>query len=322
MRMWWKNRVVISEETQRWLDKHSNDHYAWPVSTLDELSPELRTAFREALEPAEPVECMIYAPCQGLLRRTTDRKFHLLLPWQFTPDWVLAVTSRRVLLAKAGAITASQIISIPLQDIIYLKVGFVLLFSWIELHWADSDGVHQQTIYYNSVSECLFDNLSLKIRNQTQHLLATRSFEHAPAVPNAEYFRRLPYKFQNLIARRMLLSDEQISAVLFRTVVRKTFLGVFRSRQLPQAALIFTDRHLLIAEEHLTDREESYGLNNTFIPIGRIQRLETEIEGDMLSLIISLSHCGSTTTINLSFPIEMRERLLDFARHFPGRDDL
>ncbi len=296
-------------DLENWFARRSEDQYAQPVEGLEELKPELQAALLTALEPGEPIRYMINAPYQGRLKQRKDlkRSFRFRLPWQLSPNWLLALTPSRLLLvgfSEGG--NPAQVTSIRLADILHLQSGAVLLFSWFEITWVENHEVCRQEIYFNSVCERFFDRLSLLIRGdltvQPQPIQPVDRFNRAALDP-------LPYKFKNLIPMRLLLPGEQIVRVAFRPASYSRALGLFRRTVWPQLALVLTDRHVLIVEEELNNPAGSYSLISTFLPLSRVCDSALERGTKQLALTLRLELDRVEKGVVILFPLEAEAEL-------------
>ncbi len=285
-----------------WFARRSEDQYARPVERTEELRPDLQTALATTLEPGEPIYAMIFAPYQGRLKQRKDRRrFGFLLPWQLTPNWLLALTSRHLLMVSVLEDSSPTVVSIPLETILHLQSGVILLLSWFEVTWVENGAVRCQSVYFNAVCERFFDQLCLLIRER---------LSPQPARPatgtwsNREILEPLPYRFKNLIPMRLLMPGEQILEVAFRPAAFTRAFGIFQRMVAPRLAVALTDRQLLLAEEDLSESESSYGFTATFVPVQHVcgATLLREEKGVILQLRLELR--GAEKEIAIPFPPE------------------
>lgn len=302
-----------------WFKRESREHYARELDSLDEFGAPIRDALTRAMEPGEAVLCMLYAPFQGMLRKNTlDRKwFELFLPWEFTPDWIVILTARRLIIARLEeAGEPPEIDQIPFEQIFWLQSGVVLLFSWLQVNWVADGGVRQETIYYNSVCENLFLDLSTQLRMMLSEMPPRQVF--SPPQPglleqpgllgqadapdaNKQALAFLPYKFMNMIPLRLLLPGERVMQVAYRPAIWGKRLRVFRHMRAARMTVVRTQSHLLLAEEDLTGQEGSYGLISTFLPLSRVEEVVIDSEG---RLLIALALNGAKRTFAVPLPPE------------------
>ncbi len=296
-----------------WFARSSDDQYARRVDRIEDLPASLRQALTTALQPGEPIRHMIHAPYQGKLQRRKTRRsrFGFSLPWQLSPDWLLALTLSRLLLVSiSGEGARPQVISIPLANILHLQSGVILLFSWLEITWIEHGEVHSQEVYFNAVCERFFDQLAMLIRSE----IAPQPQPMPRLHSNQEILAPLPYKFKNLIPMRLLLPGEQIARVAFRPAAYARALGIFRQMVSAQLALTLTDRHLLLAEEEVGVTEGSYGLISTFLPLRHICGASLERTGKQITLSLRLELQGSVKEMAIAFPTDMEGELWEMAQ--------
>lgn len=303
-----------------WLSRDTEDQFARKIENLAELRPEHRAILLETLSPGEHIRWLIYVPYQAVLksRDPKRRAFRFFLPWQFTPDWLLALTPTRLLLVSLPPHgDPPQVSSIPLENLLYLQSGVILLFSWFKLAWVEQGAVRQETVYYNAVCERIFDVLSEMVR---AGLPAGADGPPAHPLDNHEALAPLPYKFKNLIPLRLLLPGEQIALVVFRAATFKRSLGLFRQMLSPRMALVLTDRHLLLAEEDLSVSEGSYGLISTFLPLQRLCAVPLTRTGQRIELTLQLELHNARKDLVVSFPLALESELQELQRllRLPG----
>ena len=140
------NLPPTSARREGWFNESARYHFARLVSDLTSLETPLREALQNALLPGETICWMIDAPYQGLLPKDAARRkpgfsLHFLpipLPWVFTPDWILALTAQRLLLMQTSVPGKEpKVAAVPLENILFLRSGGILLFSWLEVHWVE-----------------------------------------------------------------------------------------------------------------------------------------------------------------------------------------
>ena len=309
------NLPPTSARREGWFNKSARYHFARLVSDLTSLETPLREALQNALLPGETICWMIDAPYQGLLPKDAARRkpgfsLHFLpipLPWVFTPDWILALTAQRLLLMQTSVPGKEpKVAAVPLENILFLRSGGILLFSWLEVHWVESGKLFQETIYFNTVCEPLFTRLTEMIRRSQV------DSGEAPAARGLGALDPLPYKFMNLIPLRLLLPEEGVDRVLYRPAMWRQRLKFFRSMTAPRMALVRTQWQMVLAEEDLSGEEGSYGLISTFLPLKQVRSLSYQLEKDHLLLVISLALLDARQEIQIPFPLDREEDLHSF----------
>lgn len=303
----------ISVERRRgWLGDRTEDHFARQVDTLDDLSGPAQQAFMQLLAPGEMICQIIYAPFQGHLKQYRSRRHFLSfsLPWEFTPDYVLLLTDRRLLLARLLDRDAWRVETIPLDDLLYVRSGVILLLSWVEFCWVQNGLICREVIYFNTVCDRIFITLLEIVRG---YLVKGRALCFSPAQENDPHLVDLPYKFMTAIPRRLLLPREQVCRVLFRPAMYHVLLAFVQHVVAPRMALVLTHHHLLLASENANGCEGDYGLISTFLPLNRIRGVDVLVVEEQAYLMIHLAHSGVYEDQSIPFPVEMEFEVRCFA---------
>ncbi len=300
------------ETRETWFKRETSDNFARLIISLDEVDVSIREAIQQALLPGEalrdlpgkspnrPLGKLIYAPYQGLLpRRGKPRTFfNFLLPWEFTPTWYLGLTADRLLMVRLAPKgnrlvldAGPRVTAIPLEAIISIQIGVVLLFSWLEITWAENGAARKETVYFNAVCDFLFFHLAAMLRSQIagepvelNDLLADREPHPDPA--SLQALSALPYKFKNLIPMRGLLPKEQIFRLVYRPAIWRSQLHLFRVQAAPRLVLLRTNHHLLFVEEEIAQMKEGYGLITTFVPAANVCSIAVEQKNATRSYLI------------------------------------
>lgn len=309
-----------SESSRRqqdtWFTQRTEERFASLVKTLAELDLVVRQVLEQVLEADELPEMMIKAPFQGKLsaHRLAKSVFKAKLPWEFTPEWLLVLTARRLLLVRIpGPGKSPEVNPVPFEQILWLQNGTILLFSWFEVGWVEQGAVHQETIYYNAVSERYFSRLTAQIR---QAICCPAERPPDEGQPDLSALQGLPHKFKNLLPLRALLPGETLQRVVYRPALWRTRLVVFQVMTAPRLAAALTPGCLILAEEDLTGREASYGFIVTYLLRRSILRMETQPEEGGPALLISLGAGGARKELHLAFPAQMEADLRDLTALF------
>jgi hypothetical protein len=129
-----------------------------------------------------------------------------------------------------------------------------------------------------------------------------------------------PLKYQNYAVIYMPRGSSLLAAAHWDTL-----RGAFGREIEPSAALLLSDRHLvLIAEEKSVrrfgfGRDAKYGGIITYIPRQRLVRREITERRRACSLILELRIGGTTEKLELSFPIEKCAEVLRLVQQAEGK---
>lgn len=281
---------------------------------LDELEPPLKDLFHKHLDPKEEIRHIITAPSQMVLG--SYGRFRLFMPWTATPEWVLVMTSQRMLVAtQPQPDAAPQLSEFSFADVLSMEMGRILLYAWIEWSWAGAQSVERLRVYFNSVGEHIFNPLVTDI----SRIRITRSgFKPATGDRNLGLLGDLTYKFRNLISGRLLLADEALQGVVFRPAIYSSLLWVLRTLQFPALALMRTQYHLLVMREDLGDAGSKYGVVFRYIPLDAVMRAELQLEEERLNLNVILQINGIEETVELVLLPEHEQALRQMLSNWMG----
>ena len=297
-------------KTTWWTDRRLRWH-ADSISSLDDLPPLIKAALKAELRPGEMIRQIISAPRQHMLGGAAGwrRRFGIVLPWDWTPDWVLVVTGQRLLAAATASLAEPPVItSAPISDLLSFELGTVLLFSWFEWTWADAGRLLRQRIYFNTVSDRLFWDALLFLRRS---LISDADLPPPDGGRGLERLTDLPYKFKNLIPHRLLLPDEQIQAVVFQPEIWTAAKGPFRRKRAAALALILTNYHLIFTQEDFGHGTTSYGLITVYCPRDRICEVTLARTGRDLWLTVKLAHESAEDSLRIMFEPTAEQSLQD-----------
>jgi len=306
-----ESRITV-EQRRAWLSGRTEDHFARQLDTIDDLSDPVRRTFLELLVPGEMICQIIDVPFQGHLKQYRSRRHFLTfsLPWEFTPDYILLLTDRRLFLARLLDHDACKIETIPLDDLLYVRSGVILLLSWVEFCWVRDGLVYREVIYFNTVCDRVFITLLEIVRS---YLVKERAFRFSPVQENDPHLTDLPYKFMTAIPRLLLLPREHICRDLFRPAMYHMLLAFVQHIVAPRMVLVLTHHHLLLASENTNGCEGDYGLISTFLPLNRIRGVDVLVVEEQAYLMIHLAHGGVYEDQSIPFPLEMEFELRCFA---------
>jgi hypothetical protein len=284
------------------------NQFAYRVDSLADLDPQVGTALAEHLESGDPIHQIIVAPQQWVL--SEDRHgWRPFLRYQrkLSPNWVLVVTRRQLLLATSGAPGSPALISAtPLASLLALEAGAVLLFSWFDWTWANQGRLEHSRVYYNLVSDWIFIELRQYL---SRYLLAPAGPPPAAGDRRLEILDKFPFKFMNIISYRMLLPEEQVRAAVFRAPVWTGWHGFFRRQKAAALALVLSNAHLLIMEEENKGATDQYSLITRFCPRRSICEIGLEREADQLSFRLTLGRPGLTESLRIPFDYSAEQDL-------------
>lgn len=296
---------------ERFARRPSVNGYSREISDLDELSLPARQAFLGQLEPGERPQQVIFAPYQTVLGSQPGVKARGIrfLPWEYTRDRIVALTESRLLAVDLDDDGQKvEVTSAPLDALLSLQSGKILLFSWLEWAWAQDGQARRLRCYFNTVCEHMYFNLAEAARCA----LLPGEPASVPDGRGREPLNGLPFKFRNMLPK-YLLEGERVEQVLFRPSHWERQARLWRVHTRAKAALLLTDLHLLVAEEELTRSEDNYGLIVTYLPRSRVRTARVREDGGVVNLSVQTGVGTAGEMLDLAFPLEMRAELENLA---------
>lgn len=206
--------------------------------------------------------------------------------------------------------------SYPLDAVISLEYGRVLLNSWLKLHTASQS----DTINFNSVTEHLFKPVIDSIRpaitaEESRHPQNTR--QHA--LSKLKFLQKANFKYLNM-GMQSLMPGSKILSLIYQPDIHLTTLNVFKkpvfSKYLTCHLSLLTDKELiLIKESKRTKRKDEglYGAVFTFIPHHHITRISFENTSGKANCSMIIT-CSGNTSFRSDFSTESAINLAEFQK--------
>ena len=188
---------------------------------------------------------------------------------------------------------APEVAATPLADLLWLELGTILLYSWVAWSWVSAGRPQPQRVYFNAVCEYLFWDMV----NAMRRTIIAQSGRALPAGDrHYEAFEGLPFKFRNLIPRRLLLPGEQAEAVVYQPAIWGRRFGVFGFQSTPATVVVLSQEHLLVARDDLTSIRTAHGIIARYCPRSRLRgaRLERGQHGLWLNVTVGLHDTEET----------------------------
>jgi hypothetical protein len=279
----------------------SFDRFAYGVMRIEDLAPQVVAALQAQLLSGEVVRQIIFAPRQNQppARHRPGVRLGAWFSKQSTPHWVLALTDERLLVAAIPeAPEPPQVTVTPLADLLWLELGTILLYSWVAWSWTCAGRSQQERVYFNTVRDDLFWDMVNAMRRT---IIAQSGRPQPMGQRNYETFGGLPFKFSNLIPRRLLFPGEQTQAVVYQPTIWGRHLRVFRYKRAPATAVVLGPDHLLVAQDDLSTTRAAYGLIARYCPRNRLRKAALERVQDDLWLNVTLNLHETEETFRLLF---------------------
>jgi hypothetical protein len=250
------------------------EDFPYPVAHVTQLNSAVQQALSDQLGDS-PASLLVVPPFRHIgrlpggsgkgsrLRGSVRRQ---------SPEWTLALTGDRLIAVARQPMTAQiEVATIPFESMVAFEWGAILLYSWIDVVWADP-ALRRTRIEYNTVGEPLLRELLATLQRA---ILARRQQPLAADRPvSIEPLFDASMKFYNMLKLHALLDDEYTESYCFEPTIRpRWFWGHGREGLL----WAVTNYHGLLIRE---PRESyPYGIVYTFCPRAEIREarvVETE----------------------------------------------
>ena len=279
--------------------------FATPHGSLDEVDPSLAALFHEKIRPKERVRHIITAPSQRVLEKREG--FKLWMRWIATPTCTLVLTDQRLIIAAVDQPGAEPDLHfIPMGDILSMELGKILLYAWLDLSWAADGEVRRQRVFFNTVGEHLFHQV---VSDICRSRIRRAKRKPSSTDRNLAILENLPYKFKNIIAGRLLLPDEAVQSLVFRTAIRDRMPGVFKRMTAPAQALLLTKYHILVMREDTGHAGSKYGVIFRYFPLDGVSEAVISEDGGPVRLELRLRRDNAQENVEMLFNEGERQAL-------------
>jgi hypothetical protein len=221
-----------------------------------------------------------------------------------SPEWTLALTGDRLIaVARQRSTSQVEVTAIPFESMFAFEWGAILLYSWIDVVWADP-GLRHTRIEYNTVGELLVRELLATLQRAVLARRQPPLDTHARVSIEPLYDASM--KFYNMLRLHALLADEHTAAYCFEPTIRPRW---FWGRGREGLLWAVTNYHGLLIRE---PRESyPYGVIYTFYPHDEIREARlVETEQDVeLRLTVGQPGWEVTGIFSLARQAELRASL-------------
>lgn len=250
----------------------SLDQFPYPVEQLARLPAEVQQALAPHLSRTPDRPVLVIPPFQQFGRQARQPGSGRRFDWLFgsshpvhAPEWTLALTADRLIAAARHATPATlEVTTIPYDSMIAFEWGAILLYSWIDIVWANPD-IRRTRIEYNTVGET---HLRPRLESLQRAVNARCRLPATAGQPiDLRPLFQQSMKFYNMLTLHALLSDERVYTCCFEPGRRSRW----RWRRGHEGVLwAMTDQHGLLIRE--PRESHPYGVIYTFCPRGEIRQ--------------------------------------------------
>lgn len=188
--------------------------------------------------------------------------------------------------------------------------------GWMTCTWAEQGRVETLEVRFNTVSDSFFWEI------QRWPCAAAAPSRLPPPERHLDQIKALPYRFQNLIPRRLLLPDEVIEAIIFQEAIWRRRLWLCKRRITPSRIVLLTNAHILVAsDEEVAGRGASHGMIARYFPRRHV-RAVTVTPADLgLHLTVTVACVAAETTYTLLLAQHRSDQIDSFLQKFGSLDN-
>lgn len=280
------------------------EEFALEVNEPGDLSEPLRSVYIEALQDG-PCRLTIYAP-----RLTSVPSHHVQPP----ATYLLMIFDRRIFVAADPGKGNLTITRVPLDDVLCVEIGHVLLFCWFKIAFGRQVS-HQIKIPFNLVRFELFREALTLMRPTLDHKYGSDEVKSLKSID-------LDIKFKNALYE-MMLADELPLHLAFQPEVRtRRFLILERQVMPPLLAAVTNRQFLLVTEEPPTSVERLGRVSAiyTYCPHERIESLNVEPNEheEHARLVLTLANESAGFVINSVVSKELVPKFRELCQFVTG----
>jgi hypothetical protein len=270
----------------------TEDRFATRANRVEETPEPFRGVLRDRLSPRDKVLLLAFSPA------STSQGVR-------SPATLLALTDRFWLVVSDDIDGGADVAGCPYDDTLLVELTEILLYGQLKIDHVARGMPRACAIEFNTVTEDLYREAVRLILRGIEGGSSSADPDEPGAGPSLEGW---PIKFRSA-ATETLPEDRRLTAAARWPAV----YGGFRRELAPAAALVATDRELvLISEERAWVRGPQlakYGHIATYVPLVRLARADFRRHDrfGILGLEMHASHGGET--LEVLFPLDQAEEI-------------
>jgi hypothetical protein len=273
-------------------DMGSVEQFAACAKRITELSSPFREALTERVSETEDLKYLIFSPAFG------TAKFRTLAS-------VLCVTDRRWLIVLCEDDGSTAVAECSYGSTLLVELTLILLYGQLKFHFVQDSEAKSTALHFNTVMQDMYSDA-------IQYVLDAIDGQEKVAISarrgGSAIFGGWPLKFRNFsiiyLPKKSQLSDG---------VCWKEIRGGFGRELAPAAAVLVTNRHIIVIAEEKTSRwfqfrhRAKYGATITYFPVNRLAefRIEAHPRFCILELYGYEGHGGER--LDIIFPPDKQE---------------
>jgi hypothetical protein len=271
----------------------SAKQFATAAKHITELSSPFRETLIERLFKTEEVKYLIFSPVYG----TANFK---------TLASVLCVTNRRWLIVLGEDDGNTTVAESSYDSTLLLEKTLILLYAQIKIDFVEGGKAKSAALHFNSVMEEMYSDAIQYILDAIdgrEDTAATSSEQGKSAV-----FSGWAYKLWNFSIIYLPKNSRVVDGVCWEEM-----RGGFGRELAPAAAVLVTDRHVVVIAEEKTGRwfqfghRAKYGAIITYFPLKRLSEFRIESHPRLCILELHGYENHGAERLDIIFPTGQRE---------------
>jgi hypothetical protein len=271
----------------------SAKQFAVAAKSISQLSSPFRETLAERVSKTEEVRYLIFSPVYG------TATFQTLAS-------VLCVTNRRWLIVLGEDDGNTTVAESSYDSTLLLEKTLILLYAQIKIDFVEAGEAKSAALHFNSVMEEMYYDAIQYILDAIdggEETAATSSEQGESAV-----FSGWPYKFWNFSIIYLPKNSRVSDGVCWEEM-----RGGFGRELAPAAAVLVTDRHVVVIAEEKTDRwfqfghRAKYGAIITYFPLKRLSEFRIESHPRLCILELHGYEGYGGERLDIIFPTDQRE---------------
>jgi hypothetical protein len=271
---------------------NSARQFATSAKSIKELSAPFREALIERVRETECIKYLIFSPSYG------TANFQTLAS-------VLCLTNRRWLVVHSQDDGSATIVESSYDSTLLVEVTLILLYGQLKIDFAQAGKAISATLHFNSVME---DTYSEAIQYILDAIDGPEIVAGGAGRRGSPIFGGWPLKFRNFSILYLPKKSQLLDGVCWKEI-----RGGFGRELAPAAAVLVTDRHIVVIAEEKTSRwfqfrhHAKYGAIITYFPLNRLANLRVELHPRFCILELDGYEAHGGERLGIVFPPEKRE---------------
>lgn len=289
------------------------DRFPKMIRSIETISVPVAEVIRQH-QSVDSIPYMIVIPPGAYPVPRTAWGFALPFGWRKTPERTLVFGQDTLMVIEVEQSKVSTAISIPLAALFEVHLFQMLLYSWIELVWADHGGVKVIKVEYNSVGERLIWRGVTQIRNT----FPRHTFQGSDTQPGMD-LADFPFKFRSYL-HGSLMAEEHLATAVYQPAIRpkpkrwQRFIS-------PNRTVAVTDRNIIVIEDQRNRfrrgdvADADYAISQHFHPLAQLQHALVESGSDADRLRLRFGNENATYDVAIPMVDPHTQQLCDWLHH-------